>query len=353
MRNDKDMWIQQLQIELYMLEPVNFDMSHEIITEYIDQFIRSKERVPVKNAIIPFTIGTSSGLIKIVNKVPSRAHRLPPLVKNHAYLDIIVKKSLAQGEYTKWQYKPISADPIWVDKQQLVNAKLLKAYLTNNDVIKESSLVLLEGKPGTGKSMVVDHVLSELATDFTIIRPASLSRCYIGETANAITEVFSDALNLKPAIIVFEECESIMMSRWSGEGDSSASKHHIEETISALLQGMDRISREDNIFIIATTNMDVNNAGIIDPAVKSRVGLHLAFKEPSDESMKNVISQLCERQGVSLKAVEAALSEMIGTKRSSYRDIHNAISRVKLMESAGLDMPAQEKVNKEQLVYFA
>ena len=81
------------------------------------------------------------------------------------------------------------------------------------------------------------------------------------------------------------------------------------------------------MFIIATTNQYVTKNRVIDLAIKSRVGLHLKFKIPSAESMREVMLQLCEKKGISLGVVESIILRQICTKRPTYRDINNVINR--------------------------
>jgi AAA+ superfamily predicted ATPase len=357
MVRSENTWIVKLELELFMLDMFNFDPNHEVILNYLDQQIRAMEIVPPVKTLIPISIGGSPGFLKIAKKSPSSACRLPPFTDPSKYLNLVVKRVTAPRQYSRWQYTPSITEPLLVDDFQIRNAKLLKAYLTDHNIPKMNPLIFMDGPPGSGKSMTIDHTLSELQSKFTILKQVTFTSSYIGETANMIMEVTNEAINSKrtlkrPVIIVLEEADGVFMSRWL-QDLSSTSRHHAEEVISTMLQCLDKLALEKDIYIIASTNMDVSDKHIIDPAIFSRIGLRLSFEEPSKEAIEKVTKQICEKRNTSLEAVQMVMSDIVGHRRPSYRDIYTAINRVNLMEKAGIDIPTKDKkMKKEQLSYI-
>lgn len=352
MREDT-MWVEKLDVEIVMIDPYNFDARHEAILNYVDQELRSKN-LPPTNKCVPIAIGASAGILRIKGKYPARAFRLPPLTDPAKYLNLMIKTATSTASQNPiWQYNPSKAEPIWEDDLQVRNAKMLSTYLTNPDLQRASPLILLEGPPGTGKTMVVDYVLSQSLEKFKIFKHQTLSRSYIGETARAIMEMTAEAIEHKPAIILLEEADATFLSRELDGECSGSSKHHVEEVVPTLLQCIDRMAREDGVYMIATTNMNPDDRTVIDPAILSRVGMRLNFPTPPEDSIQKVMKKLSEKNGIQYEMLQLALAEVIGKRKPTYRDLYTAIARAKLMKLAGIELTGKEnKVKPKPLPYI-
>ncbi|MBU4031865.1 MAG: ATP-binding protein [Candidatus Thermoplasmatota archaeon] len=353
MSSRDNIWVSKLHVEVHMLDPFNFDPENEIIVSYIEQQLRSKEIVPPVGTLIPITIGSSCGIVKVVKKTPARAFKFPSTALGVEYLNVAVKRATGRNNSTsRWKYRPNSMEPLWEDEAQHRNAQMLKTYLTNPKARRISPLVLLDGQPGTGKSMTIDYVLSRLGRPFTILKQVSVASSYIGETANNIIDITREAIENKPSIVIFEEADGTFLSRWISDPMAGSTRHHAEELVSTMLQCLDMMAGEEDIFVLATTNMNPDDMHIIDPAILSRVGMRLSFGNPSDETVRKVMRTLSERDKVPLENVQNAMSEIVGTRKPNYRDITAAISRAQLMELAGLDMVPCKKVKPRDQVYI-
>ncbi|PSQ55601.1 AAA family ATPase, partial [Halobacteriales archaeon SW_8_68_21] len=117
--------------------------------------------------------------------------------------------------------------------------------------------VLLHGPPGTGKTLIARAVANEVdATFITVDGPEIMSK-YKGESEERLREVFEEAAESAPAIIFFDEIDSIAGKRDDG-GDV---ENRVVGQLLSLMDGLD--ARGDVIVIGATNRVDT-----IDPALR-------------------------------------------------------------------------------------
>lgn len=119
--------------------------------------------------------------------------------------------------------------------------------------------ILLYGPPGCGKTLVARAVATESEANFISIKGPEIFSKWVGESEKAIREVFRKGRTAAPAIIFFDEIDSIIPRRGIGYADSGAS----ERVISQLLTEMDGIESLEDVVVIAATN----RPDILDPAV--------------------------------------------------------------------------------------
>jgi transitional endoplasmic reticulum ATPase len=125
--------------------------------------------------------------------------------------------------------------------------------------IKPPRGILLYGPPGCGKTLLARAVATEGEANFISIKGPEIFSKWVGESEKAIREVFRKARTAAPAIIFFDELDSIVPRRGLGYSDSGAS----ERVISQLLTELDGIESLQNVVVIAATN----RPDILDPAV--------------------------------------------------------------------------------------
>ncbi|AUX10482.1 AAA family ATPase, CDC48 subfamily [Halalkaliarchaeum desulfuricum] len=117
--------------------------------------------------------------------------------------------------------------------------------------------VLLHGPPGTGKTLIARAVANEVdATFITIDGPEIMSK-YKGESEERLREVFQEAEAEAPAIVFFDELDSIAGKRDDG-GDV---ENRVVGQLLSLMDGLD--ARGDVIVIGATNRVDT-----LDPALR-------------------------------------------------------------------------------------
>ncbi len=141
--------------------------------------------------------------------------------------------------------------------------------------------ILLFGPPGTGKTLLAKALAHETEANFISVKGPEFLSKWVGESEKAIREVFRKAKQAAPAIIFFDELDSIAPVR----GQSSDS-HVTERMISQFLTELDGLEELRNVLLLAATN----RPDIIDPALlrAGRFGRQV-FVGMSDVAARKVI----------------------------------------------------------------
>jgi transitional endoplasmic reticulum ATPase len=164
------------------------------------------------------------------------------------------------------------------DLKESVEWPLKTPEMFNRLGIRPPKGVLLYGPPGCGKTLLARGVATESAANFITIKGPEIFSKWVGESEKAIREVFRKARMAAPAVIFFDEIDSLLPRRGAGFGDSGVS----ERVISQLLTEMDGIVSLEDIVVIAATN----RPDMIDPAVlrPGRFDRLIYVPEPDEQS---------------------------------------------------------------------
>ena len=166
-------------------------------------------------------------------------------------------------------------------KQELQEA--VEWPLKNPEVFKRMGIrppkgILLYGPPGCGKTLLARAVATESEANFVTIKGPEVFSKWVGESEKAIREVFRKARMASPAVIFFDEFDSLVPRRGMGYADSGVT----ERVISQLLTEMDGIITLEDVVVIAATN----RPDIVDPAVlrPGRFDRLIYVPEPNKEA---------------------------------------------------------------------
>jgi transitional endoplasmic reticulum ATPase len=144
--------------------------------------------------------------------------------------------------------------------------------------------VLLYGPPGTGKTMIAQAVANEINANFISIRGPQLLSKWVGESEKAIREVFRKARQVSPAIIFFDELDSIAPIRGMDEGSRVT-----ERVVNQLLAELDGLETLKDVMVLAATN----RPDMIDPALlRSGRFDRLLMIGPPDKSGRHEILKI-------------------------------------------------------------
>ncbi|MFN4046440.1 MAG: AAA family ATPase, partial [Acidilobaceae archaeon] len=119
--------------------------------------------------------------------------------------------------------------------------------------------ILLYGPPGTGKTLLAKAVATESGANFIAVRGPEILSKWVGESEKAIRKIFERARQVAPAIIFFDEIDSIAPAR-GYRFDSSGVTDRI---VNQMLTEMDGIVPLNKVVVIAATN----RAELVDPAL--------------------------------------------------------------------------------------
>ncbi len=124
--------------------------------------------------------------------------------------------------------------------------------------IKPPRGILLYGPPGTGKTLLAKAVATESEANFILVNGPELLNKWVGESSKGIRKIFEKARQASPAIIFFDEIDSIASRRGLNDGNRV-----VDEMVNTLLAEIDGAQQLNDVVIIAATN----RPDIIDPAL--------------------------------------------------------------------------------------
>jgi transitional endoplasmic reticulum ATPase len=230
---------------------------------------------------------------------------------------------------------------------QSVEWPLKKPEVFKRMGIKPPRGILLYGPPGCGKTLLARAVATESEANFISVKGPEIFSKWVGESEKAIREIFRKARTAAPAIIFFDELDSIIPRRGAGYSDSGAT----ERVISQLLTEMDGIESLQNVVVIAATN----RPDILDPAVMrpGRFDRLIDVPAPDSKALTQIfkihardmpLSKDVDLQEIAVKAkgysgadVEAlcreaamnALRDSIDAKEVTRKDFDDAMETIK------------------------
>lgn len=118
---------------------------------------------------------------------------------------------------------------------------------------------LLFGPPGTGKTLLAKAVAREAEANFIAVRSSDLLSKWYGESEKQVARLFARARQVAPAILFFDELDSLAPERGSGLGEPAAT----ERVVNALLAEMDGLEDLRGVVVVAASN----RPALIDPAL--------------------------------------------------------------------------------------
>lgn len=138
--------------------------------------------------------------------------------------------------------------------------------------------ILLEGLPGTGKTLTATIFANELKLPLFLIQTDKLISKYMGETGAKLRQIF-DSISQEIGIYFFDEFDSIGSERAS---DNDVKEMH--RVLNLFLQFIEQ-DMSDSIIIAAT-----NSGNLLDQALFRRFDDVLRFNLPTEDEIKKLFA---------------------------------------------------------------
>ena len=219
-------------------------------------------------------------------------------------------------------------------KKRLIEAvewPLKHAELFAQARVRPPKGILLTGPPGCGKTLLAKALAAESELNFISIKGPELMSKYVGESERGVREIFRKAKQAAPAILFFDEIDSLVPQRSAGGGDSLVA----EWVISQFLTELDGIEELKGVLVLAATN----RPDLVDPALlrPGRFDLVLELPMP-DEQVREMIFRVHAKgkplaRDVDLKWLAKEAGEFTGAEveavcqEAAMRAIREAIER--------------------------
>ena len=154
--------------------------------------------------------------------------------------------------------------------------------------------ILLFGPPGCGKTLLAKAVATESEANFIAVRGPELISKWVGESEKGIRKIFSKARQVAPAIIFFDEIDSIAPRRGQETGAKVT-----ERMVNQLLTEMDGVESLERVIVIAATNRpDILDEALLRPG---RFDVIVEIPLPDKESRLDILK--IHSKGMPLKDV--------------------------------------------------
>lgn len=187
-------------------------------------------------------------------------------------------------------------------------------------VIPLHGIILLAGKPGTGKTSLARGLASKTAgllpakkISYLEVEPHSLSSTSMGKTQKAVTELFGQTIaeyaQAGPTFVLLDEVETIAVDR--SKLSMEANPIDIHRATDAALVQLDHLGElYPNLLLVATSNFPQ----AIDSAFISRTDLLVTIPLPDKQACKEILADTLR----GLAKVFPKVEEL-----SRHRDLHN------------------------------
>ena len=120
--------------------------------------------------------------------------------------------------------------------------------------------VLLEGSPGTGKTLLAKAVAGEAGVPFFSISGSDFVEMFVGVGASRVRDLFENAKKNAPSIIFIDEIDAVGRRRGAGMGGGHDER---EQTLNQMLVEMDGFEGDEGVIVMAATN----RSDVLDPAL--------------------------------------------------------------------------------------
>lgn len=145
--------------------------------------------------------------------------------------------------------------------------------------------VLLEGAPGTGKTLLAKAIAGEANVPFFSISGSDFVEMFVGVGASRVRDLFADAKKHAPCIVFIDEIDAVARRRGTGMGGGHDER---EQTLNQLLVEMDGFGANEGIIVLAATN----RVDILDPAIlrPGRFDRKITVSPPDVKGRKEILT---------------------------------------------------------------
>lgn len=179
---------------------------------------------------------------------------------------------------------------------------------------------IFHGPPGTGKTLFAKAIANQLNATIQVVSGPEVTDMYVGESERKVRELFAEARRNAPAVLVFDEFDSIATKR-SGRDDGGSRAGNA--LVAQILTEMDGFRPDVPMLVIGTTNrLDIIDEALLRPSRFKAI----AINRPDTQARRIIAQVHAQHFGieVSTELLEVIATETEGMSgddiRSLFRD---------------------------------
>ncbi|OHS97380.1 ATPase, AAA family protein [Tritrichomonas foetus] len=177
----------------------------------------------------------------------------------------------------------------------------LRVSFSDDSSLLQYSGIMLTGKSGNGKSLIIRALSEEFEVPFFVLEFDKVFSRYLGESEKAIREVFAAARFFSPCAVIIEDIDAIGAKRSDESGVGG-------RVLSTLLNEIDGINKKSKVLLIATTNApQIVDSALMRPGRFDRI---IEIGMPSEQDRIEIFELLREKTPVSDDVTNKWLAEL-------------------------------------------
>jgi len=196
--------------------------------------------------------------------------------------------------------------------------------------------ILLEGPPGTGKTMLAKAIATETNSTFVSASGSEFVELFVGMGAARVRELFDSARDNTPCIIFIDEIDAIGRQRG---GSMNMVNDEREQTLNQLLYEMDGFNNNEDILVMAATNRkDILDKALIRPGRFDRI---IQVPLPDRQSRVKILEHYLKTKNVTKSTDISSIAEL--TEGFSGAQLKNLINEAAIISVRNNFTVIQEK----------
>lgn len=222
--------------------------------------------------------------------------------------------------------------------------RILNEYRNRNKLhhygLKNRNKILIEGNPGTGKTMTASVIASELKLPLYIVQIDKLVTKYMGETSTKLRQVF-ESMEVATGVYLFDEFDAIGADR---SLDNEVGE--MRRILNSFLQFLEQDS-SDSIIIAAT-----NNSKMLDHALFRRFDDVLHYSLPTNNEIERLFVHKLKSYDNNFRITNQLINSAYGLSQAEIsRVCEDAIKNSILTEEPITPQQVIDLLNERHIIY--